>query len=91
MFFFSKATFRSLSWAEKEKKNQGVIKAGTYRKLKPTDWTMECDHALCSLKESLLQGVVLEHPDFTRPLILVSDALLDGLGAVLSQLPAGQE
>lgn len=84
MFFFSKATFCSHRWAEKEH-------AGTYRNLKPTDWTMECDHALCSPKESLLQGVVLEHPDFTRPLILVSDALLDGLGAVLSQLPPGQE
>ncbi len=35
--------------------------------------------------------MVLAHPDFTRPLILVIDASLDGLGAVLSQVPAGEE
>ncbi len=69
---------------------KGDIKAGTYRKLKPTDWMKECDHAF-SLKESLLQSVVLAHPDFTRPLILAIDASLDGLGAVLSQVPAGEE
>ncbi len=49
---------------------KGDIKAETYRKLKPIDWTKEFDHALFSLKESLLQSVVLAHPDFTRPLIL---------------------
>ncbi len=41
------------------------------------DWTKECDHALFSLKESLLQSVVLAHPDFTRPLILAINASLD--------------
>lgn len=70
---------------------KGDIKAGTYRKLKPTDWTSECDSALFCLKENLLKSVVLAHPDFTLPLILAIDASLDGLGAVLSQVPAGEE
>lgn len=65
--------------------------AGSYRRLKPSDWTGECDEALCKLKESLLNCVVLSHPDFSRPLILSIDASLDGLGAVLSQIPAGEE
>lgn len=34
---------------------------------------------------------MLAHPDFSRPLILSIDASLDGLGAVLSQVPAGEE
>lgn len=66
-------------------------KAGTYRKLKPVDWTPECDDALSKLKESLLQSVVLAHPNFSLPLILSIDASLEGLGAVLSQIPAGEE
>jgi hypothetical protein len=33
---------------------------------------------------------VFAHPDFSRPLILSTDASLDGLGAVLSQVPAGE-
>lgn len=64
---------------------------GSYRKLRPSDWTDECDAALCNLKESLLDCVVLSHPDFSQPLILSIDASLDGLEAVLSQIPAGEE
>lgn len=56
---------------------------GVFRKLKPTDWTDDCDSALLSLKEKLLNCVVLTHPDFSKPLILSIDASLDGLGAVL--------
>ncbi|KAI2666914.1 Retrovirus-related Pol polyprotein from transposon opus [Labeo rohita] len=43
------------------------------------------------LKEKLLNCVVLAHPDFSKPLILSIDASLDGLGTVLSQVPAGEE
>lgn len=76
-------------------KRRGKVKpekqAGSFRKLKPTDWTNECDSSLNSLKEKLLNCGVLGHPDFTRPLILSIDASLDGLGAVLSQIPAGED
>lgn len=76
---------------KKRTKVKNEAKAGTYRKLKPTDWTSECDDALSNLKESLLHSVVLAHPDFSLPLILSIDASLDGLGAVLSQIPASEE
>lgn len=76
-------------------KRRGKVKpnlnAGSYRRLRPSDWTDECDAALCSLKECLLNCVVLAHPDFSQPLILSIDASLDGLGAVLSQIPSGEE
>lgn len=58
--------------------------AGSSRKLRPSDWTEECDVALCKLKDALLDCVVLSHPDFSQPPILSIDASLDGLGAVLS-------
>lgn len=34
---------------------------------------------------------MLAHPDFSRPFLLSVDASLDGLGAVLSQVPAGED
>lgn len=64
---------------------------GSYRNLRPSDWTDECDAAFSTLKEKLLNCVVLAHPDFSLPLILSIDASLDGLGAVLSQIPAGEK
>lgn len=72
-------------------KSRADVKAGVYRKLKPSDWTPECDSALSKLKKSLLHSVILAHPDFSLPLILSIDASLDGLGAVLSQVPDGEE
>lgn len=44
--------------------------------------------SIADLKSALLNSVVLAHPDFDRPFILSTDASLDGLGAVLSQVPA---
>lgn len=41
------------------------------------------------LKSSLLNSVVLAHPNFDQPFMLSSDASLDGLGAVLSQVQQG--
>ena len=69
----------------KEKKFQGV-----FRKLTPADWTEECNNALDKLKAMLLECAVLAHPDFEQPFILSTDASLDGLGAVLSQVPKGE-
>ncbi|KAF7657316.1 hypothetical protein LDENG_00028730 [Lucifuga dentata] len=68
-----------------------ALTAGSYRRLRPVDWTEECDVALCNLKTSLLNCIVLSHPDFSQPVILSIDASLDGLSAVLSQIPVGKE
>ncbi len=76
-------------------KRRGKVRTGkhvgTFRKLNPSDWVEECDVAFNMLKEKLLNCVVLAHPDFSKPLILSIDASLDGLGAVLSQVPAGEK
>ena len=69
----------------------GTRRAGTFRELTPQDWTPVCEKAFDDLKRVLLDCVVLAHPDFDRPFILSTDASLDGLGAVLSQVPAGEE
>lgn len=61
-----------------------------FKKLNPGDWTSEHSEAFQNLKSSLLHSVVLAHPDFSRPFILCTDASLDGLGAVLSQVPEGE-
>ncbi|XP_066566330.1 uncharacterized protein LOC136753848 [Amia ocellicauda] len=63
---------------------------GVYRKLTPADWSVECEVAFDQLKTMLLECVVLAHPDFDEPFILSVDASLDGLGAVLSQVPQGE-
>ena len=69
----------------------GHGKAGTFRELAPHDWTPACDKAFEGLKSALLNCVVLAHPDFRRPFVLSTDASMDGLGVVLSQVPAGEE
>ncbi|KAJ8358505.1 hypothetical protein AAFF_G00433750 [Aldrovandia affinis] len=65
--------------------------AGMFRKLTTADWSPACEEAFHRLKRELLTCAVLAHPDFSRPFILSVDASLDGLGAVLSQLPAGED
>ena len=61
-----------------------------YRKLTAADWTEECGSAFEHMKARLLDCVMLAHPDFDEPFILSTDASLDGLGAVLSQVPRGE-
>lgn len=73
------------------KGHQGRGRAGTFRQLTPQDWTPACEKAFEELKRALLDCVVLAHPDFDRPFILCTGASMDGLGAVLSQVPAGEE
>ncbi|KAL1246736.1 hypothetical protein QQF64_034331 [Cirrhinus molitorella] len=65
-------------------------RAGTFRELSPLDWTPACDVAFEELQRALVHSVVLAHPEFERPFILCTDVSLDGLGAVLSQVPAGE-
>lgn len=60
------------------------------RKLGAADWTVEQEQAFEHLKSSLIHSVVLAHPDFTRPFMLSTDASLDGIGAVLSQIQEGE-
>lgn len=82
----------ALTAGQKRKvKSKGHGKAGTFRVLTPQDWTPACEKAFGDLKTALLNCVVLAHPDFEKPFILSTDASLDGLGAVLSQVPADGE
>jgi hypothetical protein len=73
------------------KKNKGPTKGiASFKKLKPSDWTGEHRRSFEQLKSALLESVVLAHPDFNRPFVLSTDASLDGLGAVISQVPEGE-
>lgn len=65
-------------------------RATHFRKLSPSDWTQKQSRAFSQLKAALLNSVVLAHPNFSRPFILSTDASLDGLGAVISQVPEGE-
>lgn len=60
------------------------------RRLCVSDWMPEQEQAFDDLKASLVHSVVLAHPDFTRPFMLSTDASLDGIGAVLSQVQEGE-
>lgn len=79
----------TLTAATKGKKGHSRGSA-VFRKLSPSDWTRECALSFEQLKSDLLNSVVLAHPDFSRPFILSTDASLDGIGAVLSQIPVGE-
>ena len=54
-------------------------------------WTTECQDAFQSLKHSLMVSPVLGYPDPSLSYSLDTDASLDGVGAVLSQVQNGQE
>lgn len=69
----------------------GQRRAGTFQELTPHDWTPTCEKAFEDLKNSHLNSVVLAHPVFDRPFIRSTDASLDGLCAVLSQVPDGED
>lgn len=44
------------------------------RRLKPEDWTAECEVAVEEIKQALGQAVTLDHPDFQKPFLLSTDA-----------------
>ena len=49
-------------------------------------WTPRCESAFKDLKERLVTAPVLSYPSFNQEYILETDASIQGLGAVLSQL-----
>ncbi|KAI2668494.1 Retrovirus-related Pol polyprotein [Labeo rohita] len=75
----------ALTAAPKGQKNNGT-KFSAFRKLSPSDWKKEQRDSFSQLKSALLESVVLAF----RPFILSTDTSLDGLGAVLSQVPEGE-
>ncbi|CAI5678545.1 unnamed protein product [Oreochromis niloticus] len=87
----AKPLFALTAGQKRTKGCHGSRKPGTFRKLTREDWTPACEKAFEELKGALLSCAVLAHPDFERPFILSTDASMDGLGAVLSQVPAGEE
>ena len=54
-------------------------------------WTMEADYAFQKLKHLLTVAPVLGYPTMEDPFVLDTDASLNGVGAVLSQVQNGQE
>ncbi|KAK7881633.1 hypothetical protein WMY93_030042 [Mugilogobius chulae] len=83
----AKPLFDLLKGVKKKGKTKSKLQ---YKKLSPSDWTNAQVCAFDSLKACLLNAVVLAHPDFSRPFVLSTDASLDGIGAVLSQVKEGE-
>uniref|UniRef100_A0A3B1KC70 Gypsy retrotransposon integrase-like protein 1 n=1 Tax=Astyanax mexicanus TaxID=7994 RepID=A0A3B1KC70_ASTMX len=87
----AKPLFSLLTGQKRKVKGRKVYKSAvTSRKLSSCDWTSDHDRSVDELKAALVNSVVLAHPDFSRPFLLSTDASLDGLGAVLSQVQEGE-
>ncbi|GET66927.1 DDE-type integrase/transposase/recombinase [Rhizophagus irregularis DAOM 181602=DAOM 197198] len=56
------------------------------RKNVPFVWTDKQQKALEELKEKLINYLILQHPNFEKEFILITDASGEGLGAILEQL-----
>ena len=56
------------------------------RKNVPFEWTATCQDSFNCLKKKLVEGPVLVYPDFTKDFVLETDASIQGLGAILSQV-----
>ncbi|HLP34775.1 MAG TPA: reverse transcriptase domain-containing protein [Amoebophilaceae bacterium] len=54
-------------------------------------WTKECEDLFLAFKKILSEAPVLAFPDFTKPLILTTDASGYAAGAILSQIQDGME
>ena len=55
------------------------------------EWTAECQKAMEILKGAVTRPPILRYVDFTKPMILTTDASNGALGAVLSQEDGGAE
>lgn len=86
----AKPLFAVTAVQKRSGKSAGAKPHSAYRKLTPEDWSLECEIAFGQLKTMLVKCAMLAHPDFNKPFILSVDASLDGLGAVLSQVPQGE-
>ncbi|CAB5180558.1 unnamed protein product [Rhizophagus irregularis] len=56
------------------------------RKNVPFVWTDKQQKALEELKKKLINYLILQHPNFEKKFILITDASGEGLGAILEQL-----
>lgn len=54
-------------------------------------WIAETEKAFQELKGALCSGPMLVTPDFSKPLVVQTNASKTGMGAVLSQLQEGEE
>ena len=73
-----------------------VIANPLYKRLKKDEkflWSTECQNSFEKLKAALLQEPILGYPDFDKPFAVYTDAPLEGLSAMLTQLQSleGQE
>ena len=66
----------------KQKIRRGEMKKS---ELPEFQWTPACQEGFDQLKKALTEAPVLAYPDYSKLFILETDALLKGLGAVLSQ------
>ena len=61
------------------------------QKYMPYIWDARCQIAFDTLKQALITSPILTFPDFDQPFYVMTDACLDGLGAVLAQYRDGRE
>ena len=54
-------------------------------------WNEDCQKAFEELKHRLITAPILAHPDFSKEMMLITDASTKGISAVLSQIQDGQE
>ena len=66
----------------KQKIHKGEMKKSD---LPEFQWIPTCQGGFDQLKQALMEAPILAYPDYSKPLILETDASLKGLGAVLSQ------
>lgn len=86
----AKPLFSLLMGQKMKVKGNKLNKRPQGRRMTPADWTPEMEHAFQRLKAAVIEATVLAHPDFSRPFMLSTDASLDGIGAVLSQIQEGE-
>jgi hypothetical protein len=88
-----KSCFDKASYYRKFIPNSSRIAAPLYALLKANvsfEWATE-RISVSETNEKLLSKPILQYPDFTKELILATDASNKGLGAILSQAETGKD